>query len=300
MTDTEFLARRFEEHRDHLRAVGFRMLGSTAEADDAVQETWLRLSRSDTDDVANLGGWLTTVLSRVCLDMLRARSARHEVPLEAPALPEPGETSDSGPESEALLADSIGVALLVVLDTLAPAERLAFVLHDLFGMPFDDVARIVDRSPAATRQLTSRARRRIQGGSADTADTRRRDRVVEAFLAASREGRFEDLLDLLDPDVVLRADAVAVTTSGAAVAHGAPPLAAEMHGALAVATTFSGRAKGAQVVVVDGVTGVAYAPGGRPRAVYTFTIVGDRIVAVDAVADPGTIADLDVVLGSGA
>ncbi|MGW4478281.1 sigma-70 family RNA polymerase sigma factor [Rhodococcus triatomae] len=300
MTDTEILTRRFEEHRDHLRAVGFRMLGSTSEADDAVQETWLRLNRAGADDVANLGGWLTTVLSRVCLDMLRTRSSRDEVPLESPALPEPRESTDAGPESEALLADSIGVALLVVLDTLAPAERLAFVLHDLFGMPFDDVARIVGRSPAATRQLTSRARRRVQGGSPDTADTRRRDRVVEAFLAASREGRFEDLLDLLDPDVVLRADAIAVTTSGAAVAHGAPPLTAEMHGALAVATTFSGRAKGAQVVTVDGIRGVAYAPGGRPRAVFSFTIVGDRIVAVDAVADPDTIADLDVVLDSGA
>ncbi|EME20475.1 sigma-70 family RNA polymerase sigma factor [Rhodococcus triatomae] len=300
MTDTEILTRRFEEHRDHLRAVGFRMLGSTSEADDAVQETWLRLNRAGADDVANLGGWLTTVLSRVCLDMLRTRSSRDEVPLESPALPEPRESTDAGPESEALLADSIGVALLVVLDTLAPAERLAFVLHDLFGMPFDDVARIVGRSPAATRQLTSRARRRVQGGSPDTADTRRRDRVVEAFLAASREGRFEDLLDLLDPDVVLRADAIAVTTSGAAVAHGAPPLTAEMHGALAVATTFSGRAKGAQVVTVDGIRGVAYAPGGRPRAVFSFTIVGDRIVAVHAVADPGTIAALDVVLDSGA
>ncbi|GAA4487790.1 sigma-70 family RNA polymerase sigma factor [Rhodococcus olei] len=299
MNDNEILARHFEEHRDHLRAVGFRMLGSTTEADDAVQETWLRLSRVDADDVNNLAGWLTTVLSRVCLDMLRSRGSRREIPLEEPAHPDlPEPRPESAPEHQAVLADSIGVAMLVVLDTLSPAERLAFVLHDLFAVPFEEIAPIVDRSPAATRQLASRARRRVQGANAPERDHHRGRRVVEAFLAASREGRFEDLLALLDPDVVLRADETAVTAATAALAHGAPVLAAEAHGARTIAEAFSGRAREAQVVTVDGRPAAAWAPGGRPRSVFTFTIVGDRIVELGVVADPETIAGLDIVFAA--
>ncbi|MGW0041255.1 sigma-70 family RNA polymerase sigma factor [Rhodococcus sp. NPDC003348] len=295
----EFLARRFEEHREHLRAVGYRMLGSSAEAEDAVQETWLRLSRSDTDAVNNLGGWLTTVLSRVCLDMLRSRTSRHEVALDGPAVPATPETRpESSPENQAVLADSIGIAMMVVLDTLTPAERLTFVLHDMFAVPFDEIARIVGRTPAATRQLASRARRRVQGASAPDPDRLRRRRVVEAFLSASREGRFEDLLALLDPDVVLRADDAAVTAASAALAHGAPALSARLHGAHAVAESFRGRARHAQVVTVDGRVGAAWAPGGQPRSVFTFTIVGDRIVELDVVADPAVIAGLDIDLAA--
>lgn len=291
----EILARQFEEHREHLRAVGFRMLGSTAEADDAVQETWLRLSRTDTDDVLNLAGWLTTVLSRVCLDMLRSRGTRREIPLDDPVRPDlPSTAPDSGPEDQAVLADSVGVAMLVVLDTLAPAERLAFVLHDLFAVPFDEVATIVDKSPAATRQLASRARRRIQGGGVPEPDEPRRRRVVEAFLAASREGRFEDLLALLDPEVVLRADATAVAGATAGLAHGAPVLAAEVAGSRSVAEAFNGRARAAQAVTVDGRPGAAWAPGGRTLAVYTFVVDGDRIVELTVIADPAALAAMTV------
>ncbi|MBV9042395.1 MAG: sigma-70 family RNA polymerase sigma factor, partial [Acidimicrobiia bacterium] len=203
MDDQDFLAARFDDHRAHLRAVAYRMLGSPAEADDAVQEAWVRLSRTDTSDVENLGGWLTTVVSRVCLDLLRSRTARREAPLETSA---PPALSVVDPEREAEVADSVGLAMLVVLDTLAPAERLAFVLHDMFGVPFDEIAPIVDRSPEAARQLASRARRRVQGAPASSeADVARQRAVVEAFLAASRGGDFAALLELLDPDIVLRA-----------------------------------------------------------------------------------------------
>nr|WP_246097863.1 sigma-70 family RNA polymerase sigma factor [Rhodococcus spelaei] len=293
----EFLARSFEEHREHLRAVGYRMLGSTAEAEDAVQETWLRLSRSDTEAVNNLGGWLTTVLSRVCLDMLRSRGSRHEIPLDEPGhsdLPEP--RHESAPEDQAVLADSVGIAMMVVLDTLTPAERLTFVLHDMFAVPFEEIAPIVDRSPAATRQLASRARRRLQDAPAPGHDRRSRRRVVDAFLVAAREGRFEDLLAVLDPDVVLRADDVAVAGATAALAFGAPSLAAEMHGAGAVAEAFRGRATHARPVLVDGRPGAVWAPDGTPRSVYAFTIVGDRIVGLDVVADPETISGFGIDL----
>ena len=293
----EILARQFEEHREHLRAVGFRMLGSTAEADDAVQETWLRLARVDSNEILNLAGWLTTALSRVCLDMLRSRGSRREVTLDEPGRPDPADAA-IGPETEAVLADSIGVAMLVVLDTLTPAERLTFVLHDLFAVPFDEIAPIVDRSPAAARQLASRARRRVQGGGVAEPDAPRRRRVVEAFLAASREGRFEDLLELLDPDVVLRADSVAVSASAAGVAHGAPALSAMVAGAGGVAEAFSGRARAAQVVTVDGRPAAAWAPGGHVRAVYTFVVEGDRIVELVVLADPASLAELDIDLAS--
>jgi RNA polymerase sigma factor (sigma-70 family) len=288
--EREWLAERFETHRTHLRSVAYRMLGSASEADDAVQEAWIRLSRSGADDVENLGGWLTTVVSRVCLDMLRSRTARREDPLDLDAPVHdatPRETHPIDPEQEALLADALGPALLMVLETLAPAERLAFVLHDMFAVPFDEIADIVDRSPAATRQLASRARRRVQGSAADApADRTRQRAVVDAFLAASRQGDFEALLALLDPDVVFRADAVAVKAGALE----------ELRGAAAVAEGYLTRARAVQPALIDGLVGLTWAPRGHPKAVFDLTFVDDRIVAVELILDPDHIADLDVVL----
>jgi RNA polymerase sigma-70 factor (ECF subfamily) len=272
------------------------MLGSVSEADDAVQEAWLRLARADTSGVENLGGWLTTVVGRVCLDMLRSRSSRREEPLEAPA-PDPVADRDGGadPEQEALLADSVGLALLVVLDRLTPAERLAFVLHDMFAVPFDEIAPIVGRSTNAAKMLASRARRRVASlasgsqqakTSVPAADRGRKRAVVEAFLAASRGGDFDALLALLDPDVVVRAD-------GAAVAAGA---SREVRGAPAVAGTFVGRARFARPALVDGAVGAVWAPGGRPRFVFGFTVEDGMIVAIDILADPERLGELDLTL----
>jgi RNA polymerase sigma factor (sigma-70 family) len=291
MDEHGWLSERFEAHRPHLRAVAYRMLGSPSEADDAVQEAWLRLSRSGAEGVENLGGWLTTVVGRVCLDMLRSRTSRREESLDT-HVSEPVVTrEDEGdPEHEALMADSVGSALLVVLDTLAPAERLAFVLHDMFGVPFEEVASIAGRSPAAARQLASRARRRVRGATASSeADLARRHEVVEAFLAASRGGDFGALLAVLDPDVVLRAD-------GAAVRLGAT---GEVRGAAAVAETFSGRARAARPALVDGVPGLVWAAGGRPRVVFGFTITDGRIVEIEMVADPERIVQLDLSILNG-
>ena len=288
MAEDDWLARRFEEHRTRLRAVAYRMLGSPSEADDAVQEAWLRLSRSDTSGVENLGGWLTTVLARVCLDMLRSRKARREEPLGAQP-PEPmGERAGgSDPEAATLLADSVGPALLVILETLAPTERVAFVLHDLFAVPFDEIARIVGRSPAAARQLASRARRRVQGAAAaPDADVDRRREIVDAFLAASRNGDFDALLAVLDPEVVLRAD-------DAAVRLGAP---GEVRGAPGVANFLRGRARGARRALVDGAAGAVWAPGGTPRVAFVFTVTGAKIAAIDLVAEPARLDELDVVV----
>jgi len=290
MDEHTWLAERFEENRGHLRAVAYRMLGSQSEADDAVQEAWIRLSRSDTSGVENLRGWLTTVVARLCLDMLRSRTARPEEPLEGGAhAPEPIASGDAGidPEHDALLAESVGLALLVVLQTLAPAERVAFVLHDMFDLPFDEIASIVGRSPAAARQLASRARRRVKGATtAPDADLARQRQLVDAFLAASRGGDFAALLAVLDPDVVLRADA-------AAVQMGAAP---EVHGAAAVAETFSGRARAARAALVDGAVGLVWAPGGRPRVVFGFTITRGKIVAIDLIADHVRLGQLDLVV----
>jgi RNA polymerase sigma factor (sigma-70 family) len=279
MTEQLWLAERFEAHRSHLHAVAFRMLGSFSEADDAVQEAWLRLSRTDTSDVGNLGGWLTTVVSRVCLNVLQSRKTRGEQPLESHDAP----VETIGPEGEAVLADSVGAALLVVLDTLTPAERLAFVLHDLFAVPFDDIAPIVGKSPAAARQLASRARRRVQGASTEPDRARQRE-VVHAFLAASRSGDFGALLELLDPDVVVRADA-------AAVGMGAE---AEVRGASAVTETFAGRARAALPAEVDGLAGLVWSVGGNPRVVFDFTVVDGKVVAIDMLADPAMLAELDL------
>ncbi|MBU3067579.1 sigma-70 family RNA polymerase sigma factor [Nocardia sp. NEAU-G5] len=277
--DADLLARHFEQQRDRLRALAFRILGSTAEAEDAVQEAWLRLSRTDAAEVENLAGWLTTVTGRICLNMLSSRKTRREDPLidhEPPAV--------AGPENDVLLGDSIGAALLVVLDTLTPPERLAFVLHDLFGMPFDEIAPILGKSTAATRQLASRARRRVRGVEEVEVDRDRQRQVVEAFLNASRAGEFAELLALLDPDVVLRAD-------GAAALMGAT---AEVRGAGDVAETFCGRAKAALLTLIDGNAGAVWSAGGAPRMVFDFTVTDGRITAIDMLADPDLLADLDL------
>jgi RNA polymerase sigma factor (sigma-70 family) len=282
MDEKNFLAEKFEANRARLRAVAYRMLGSTAEVDDAVQETWLRLSRTDPATVENLGGWLTTVIARVCLDMLRSRKSRREEPI-GPHVPEPVASDEH--ERDADMADSVGAALLVVLETLAPAERLAFVLHDMFAVPFEEIAPIVGRTPAAARQLASRARRRVQGTPpAPDADTGRQKRIVDAFLAAARSGDFEGLLAVLDPDVVFRADEAAQRLGSLA----------EIRGAAAVAETFKGRAQAAKPALVDGALAVAVILGGQLRIVLRLTISGERIAAVEAVADAGQIAGFDV------
>ena len=287
MDDRDWLARRFEAHRSRLRAVAYRMLGSSTEADDAVQETWLRLSRTDVDAVDNLAGWLTTVVARVSLNLLQARTTRREEPA-GEDLPDPVSEDGDDPEQQALQAEGVGLALLVVLDTLTPPERLAFVLHDLFAVPFEEIAPILDRSPAAARQLASRARRRLQGAPAPDTDLARQRAVVDAFLAASREGNFEALVALLHPDVVLRADQ-------AAVRAGADE---EVRGAAAVAGNFSGRAVRARPALVDGAAGAVWAPGGRPRVVFGFTIADGRIMAIDLLADPERLAAMRLtVLG---
>lgn len=291
MGEHAWLADRFEENRTHLLAVAYRMLGSLSDADDAVQESWLRLSRSDTGDVENLAGWLTTVVARVSLDMLRSRKSRREESLEV-HLPEPVRSSVNGidPEHEALLADSVGAALLVVLDTLAPAERLAFVLHDMFAVPFDEIAPIVRRSPAGARQLASRGRRRVRGVTRDfDADITRQREVVEAFLAASRGGDFDALLALLDPDVVLRADRTAVP----------PGASRELRGASAVverARTFAGRSRFAQPALVNGSVGVVVAPRGRLLVVLAFKVARGKIVEIDVVADPARLRETELTI----
>ncbi|CAG6393798.1 sigma-70 family RNA polymerase sigma factor [Streptomyces cocklensis] len=273
----ELLAERFEANRSHLRAVAYRMLGSATEADDAVQDAWLRLSRSDTAEVANLAGWLTTVVGRVCLDMLRSRRSRREEPL--PAVPGPGAAD---PEQEAVLADSVGVAMLVVLETLDPAERLAFVLHDMFAVPFEDIAPIVDRTPAAARQLASRGRRRVQGAPvAPEPDLARQRQVVGAFLAAARQGDFEALVALLDPDAVSRTD-----VAGAPVSRGAVAVARNA----ALAAT----AVGAHLALVDGAVGIVAEPGTPRFRVLTFTIAAGRVRTIDVLTSPDVLTTLTV------
>lgn len=288
MNEQEWLAERFEENRAHLGAVAYRMLGSLSEADDAVQECWLRLSRSDTRDIENLGGWLTTVVARISLDMLRSRASRREES-QGGNPPEPIASREAGtnPEHEAILAESVGLALLVVLETLAPTERVAFVLHDVFAVPFDEIAPIVGRSPAATRQLASRARRRVQGAAtvAD-ADLTRQRAVVEAFLAASREGDFKALLAVLDPEIVFRADPAAVRAGGPK----------EVHGATAVARLYRGRARAARLALVNGAVGIVVAPRGRLLLVLVPTVANGRIVRIDAIAEPARLRQLDLAI----
>jgi RNA polymerase sigma factor (sigma-70 family) len=288
MNEHNWLAEQFEGQRAHLRAVAYRMLGSAAEAEDAVQDAWLRLSRTDASDIENLGGWLTTVVARVCLNMLQARKVRREESLGL--LPTDGIVSRAAgtdPEHEALLADAVGLALLVVLDTLAPAERLAFVLHDMFAVPFDEIAPIVGRSPMAARQLASRARRRVQGTTmASDAEVTHQRAVVDAFLTASRAGDFETLVALLDPDVVLRADRE-IVRAGARE---------EVRGARAVAETFSGRAKAAVPALVNGAAGLVWAPGGTPRVVFGFTIAQGKIVGIEMISEAERLRALNLAI----
>jgi|SRR5262245_1835944 len=288
MNEQNFLAEKFEENRSHLRRVAYRMLGSLSEADDAVQEAWLRLARADTSDVRNLSGWLTTVVARVCLDMLRGRKSRREEPM-GPYVPEPVVGRDGGidPGHEARMADSVGLALLVVLETLAPAERIAFVLHDMFDLPFDEIAPIVGRSEAAARQLASRARRRVQGADKNAdADLASQQEIVDAFLAASRNGDFEGLLAVLDPDVVVLADDAAARLGGSR----------ELRGADAVAKAFMGRARAAQTALVDGTVGAVVAPRGRLLLVVNFTIANGKIVEINAVGDPARLGEFDLAV----
>ncbi|MGH3753581.1 MAG: sigma-70 family RNA polymerase sigma factor [Pseudonocardiaceae bacterium] len=288
MDEHDWLAERFEANRTHLRAVAYRMLGSLSDADDAVQEAWLRLRHSGTSGVENLGGWLTTVVARVSLDMLRSRTSRREEPLGA-HLPDPIVSRADGvdPEYEALLADSVGLALLVVLDTLVPAERLAFVLHDMFAVPFDEIAPIVGRSPAAARQLASRARRRVQGvATVPDVELARQREAVDAFLAASRGGDFDALLAVLDPDVVFRADHAAVHAGASRV----------VRGAAAVAEQFSGRARLARPALVNGAVGVVVAPRGRLLVVLGLTFTRGKIAEIDGIADPARLRQLDLAV----
>jgi RNA polymerase sigma factor (sigma-70 family) len=282
----DWLAERFEEHRPHLHAVASRLLGSATEADDAVQEGWMRLSRSDVSGVDNLGGWLTTVVARVCLNMLQSRRLRREEP--ANGAPESiADREDADPEQQVILADSVGLAMLVVMNALTPAERLAFVLHDMFAMPFDEIAPIVERSPAATRQLASRARRRVQGATVPDGDWVQKRRIITAFLAASRDGDFDALMGLLAPDVVLRADQAAVSAGASA----------EIRGAAAVADSFLGRMQVFQPALINGTAGAAaWSPGGRPRAVFAFTMDHDRITEIELIGDIERLRQLDVAI----
>ncbi|GHH00874.1 sigma-70 family RNA polymerase sigma factor [Streptomyces lanatus] len=292
MSDTDLLADRFEEYRGRLKAVAYRMLGSLAEADDAVQEAWLKLSRSDADGIDNLGGWLTTVVGRVCLDLLRSRTRRHEEPLDDTFVPDPviRPLSQIDPEQEVLQADSVGLALLVVLETLEPAERIAFVLHDMFAVPFDDIAPIVERSSAATRQLASRARRRVKGATPSSEpDLGRQRQVLDAFMAASRAGDFEALLAVLDPDIVLRVDSGPLISGAAAskLVRGARPVAEQ-------AMLFRRFAQYIRLVSVNGSIGFLSAPEGRPQSVLGVTIADGRITGMYILADPERLAALDL------
>jgi RNA polymerase sigma-70 factor (ECF subfamily) len=291
MDEHELLAERFEEHRIRLRTVAYRMLGSLSEADDAVQEAWLRLRRSDTSRIENLGGWLTTVVARICLNMLRTRAALREEPLGV-YMPEPIVSRDDGadPEHEALLVDAVGLALLVVLETLTPAERLAFVLHDMFAVPFDEIAPMVGRSPTAARQLASRARRQVQGAATvPDADLPSQRRAVDAFFAAAREGNFDALVAVLHPDVVLRSDGGVLRPGASAVVHGARAVAER-------ALTFAQLSPFVRPALVNGAAGVVVAPHGRPVSVMGFTVTGGRIVAIDTLADPARLRQLDLAV----
>ena len=293
MRESDWLARQFDQNRAHLRAVAYRMLGSASEADDAVQETWLKLNRSDPHAVENLAGWLTTVIARVCLDMLRARRARREGPLALAA-----ETAtDTDLEDDMVLADATGPALLVVLEMLAPAERVAFVLHDLFNLTFEEIAPIVNRTPAAARQLASRARRRVSGAETPPADLERHRELVNAFLAASRDGNFERLIAMLSPDAVLRADELAVRVAAANLRRGAPALAAEVRGASRVADAFKGRARAALPALIDGEAGAVWAMAGQVRSAFVFTFAGGHIGGIDLIMEPDHLSELDVRIG---
>jgi RNA polymerase sigma-70 factor (ECF subfamily) len=291
MDEQDRLAERFEAHRSHLQGVAYRMLGARSEADDAVQETWLRFNRTDTSNVENLGGWLTTVMARVCLNILRSRRSRREEPLRPPAV-DPVASGDYGidPEDEALLADSVGLALLVVLDRLGPAERIAFVLHDMFAVPFDEIAPIVERTPTAAKKLASRARQRVKGTvTIPAADLTQHRRVVEAFLSASRGGDVNALLAVLDPDVVRRADHVALPVGAAPEVRGARVVAEETR-------SNAKRARLARPALIDGALGLVVAPRGRLVVALALEITDGKITAIDVIADPDRLRQLDLAV----
>jgi RNA polymerase sigma-70 factor (ECF subfamily) len=291
VNELDYLAEQFDAHRGHLRAVAYRMLGSVSEADDAVQESWLRLSRSETDEIENLAGWLTTVVARVCLDAMRARRSRPEESL-GPHLPEPIVSPEAGvdPEHEALLADSVGLALMVVLEQLSPPERLSFVLHDMFSVPFEEIAPIVGRSPEAARQLASRARRRVRGTAPEPdPDLGRQREVVDAFLAAARDGDFQALLETLDPDVVLRVDRGALRPAAPGEVRGAPAVVERVR-------TFARLARFARPALVNGAAGFVVARDGRPLTVAGFTVTDGKIAEIDILAEPARLRDLDLTM----
>jgi RNA polymerase sigma-70 factor (ECF subfamily) len=291
LADEQWLAERFDQHRSELRAVAYRMLGSLTEADDAIQEVWIRLSRSSADEIGNLGAWLTTVVGRVCLNMLRTRSRRREdsMPIHMPDPIVVG-VRGSDPEQQALLADSVGLALLVVLETLRPDERLAFVLHDMFAVPFDDIAAVIGCSPVAARQHASRARRRVRGEAPPSdVDLAGQRKVVDAFFAAARNGDFDALVAVLDPDVVVRSDGGNLPAGAAAILHGAAAVAAQ-------ALTYARLAPFVRPAIVNGAAGVVVAPGGKPFSVMVFTIRHGRIFAIDALSDQTRLAQLDLAV----
>jgi RNA polymerase sigma factor (sigma-70 family) len=284
------LTEQFEEHRGHLRAVAYRILGSASEADDAVQEAWIRLSRTGTSDVENLGGWLTTVVARVCLNMLRARQSRREEPYDVHVPEQASEEDSADPEREAVLADSVGMAMLVVLEALAPAERIAFVLHDMFAVPFDEIAPMIERTPAATRQLASRARRRVKGGyEVPEVDLGRQHQVVDAYLAAARGGDFDALLSLLDPDVVLRADGALVNSAVPILRTGAQAVAKGAVGA-------TQRARFGELALVNGAVGLVVASGAQLQVVLRFTMADGKITEIDVIADRDRLAGLEIAV----
>ena len=290
MTQTDWLAKRFEENHERLRAVAYRILGSRAEADDALQETWLRLAQSDADSIANPGGWLTTVVARVCLDMLRTRKTRNEAPLqEAPKI-----QSEASPENDVLLAESIAPGLLVILETLTPAERVAFVLHDVFDLSFEEIAPIIGRSEVASRQLARRARRRVRGGDTAGADETRKQEIVAAFLKATREGDLAGLLQLLDPEVCVRADEVAIKTAEANRDKGAPQFKSKIQGAKTIAELFNRKALGARLALINGSAGSTWIAGGKPRVVFAFTVAEGRISGIDVIMNAGDLDELEV------
>lgn len=285
MDKKDWLAKNFEERRSHLKAVAYRMLGSDGDAEDAVQETWTKLSQSGSEQIENLGGWLTTVVARICLDMLRSKKSKREEPLDDEVSEIPSDESDN-PETGFIIADAVGPALLIVLDLLTPAERIAFVLHDLFDLSFEEIAPIIGRTEENARQLASRARRRVRGAKNSQKDSERQQDVVSAFLAASREGNFDALIKLLHPDATLRADATAVKISEANKAKGAPQFKSEIRGAKNVADTMNGKAAAAQLALVNGYAGATWAPGGKPVVAFCFAVKDGKISDIEIVMDP--------------
>jgi RNA polymerase sigma factor (sigma-70 family) len=295
MEKADWLTKNFEATRPHLQALAYRMLGSGSEAEDAVQEAWIRLNRSESEKIENLGGWLTTVVARVCLDALRARKSSREESLDETVLDIPDD-GVGDPAKEILLADSVGPALLLVLDTLTPTERIAFVLHDLFDLSFEEIAPIIDRTEAATRQLASRARRRVRGASTPQKNSERQHEIVSAFLFASREGNFEALIKLLHPNVILRADETAIKITTANKSKGAPELKSEIIGAKNVADTLKGRAAGAQLTRVNGLAGATWGINGKTVVAFCFSVENEKIITIDVVMDRQTLDTFDITL----